>query len=430
MKINFDNSHLTSDFRDNSLSKLREFQSHLIGVRSRGDFNDGESSINLVHSNDLLERVRDLASEKGQGVRHVIVVGIGGSSLGSEAIYQALGGHYGERTIEMLFVETVDSKMLERVAGLFASAEYPHEVLVVVASKSGRTIETMANADIIYRTLVDRFGGVAKERVVTISDENSSLSELALREGFSQLTIPSLVGGRYSVFSAVGLFPLAVAGIDIVALVRGAKESLESSLHSEESPAFVSALVQAEHYLWGRKIHDTFIFDPSLETLGKWYRQLLGESIGKTDSVDGEERRVGITPTVSIGSTDLHSVGQLYFGGPKGERLTTFVRRENSSNFCFSDKGIFLDDSLNLKGKTVEDVMHAISLGVRESYKNSGLPFIDVWLEEVTEYELGAFMQWKMVEVMFLARLLDVNPFDQPAVEDYKNNTIRILREQ
>lgn len=433
MKIDFNNAQMSHEFKAEARNKLQPYLSRLGDIKQKGSYDEPESSICLSADHELRKRVKALAEEKGAGVEHLIMVGIGGSNLGAEAVYQALGVRHQEGAVEVLFAETVDSLMLTRVARMFSTIEYPHQVLVVIASKSGRTTETIMNADVIYRMLKERFDESARERVVVISDDGSALSELARKERLSSLSLPQKVGGRYSVLSAVGLFPLAVAGVDIDLFARGANSILEEMFNSEESAAFLSASAQAEGYEKKRRIHDMFVFDPSLETLGKWYRQLLGESIGKTvlgHAGEGSERRIGITPTVSVGSTDLHSVGQLYFGGPKDERFTTFVRRGSSKDFAFSDDGIFQDIVPDLRGESIESVLEALALGVEASYQNNSLPFIDVWFERVNEYELGAFMQWKMVEVMLLAQLLEVNAFDQPAVEDYKENTRRILKDK
>lgn len=427
MKISFENAQLIGDAKDSLLSGLQAYQVHLREVRDRGDYSDRESSINLPSDTELKDRIKQLAQEKGSGVRHIIVVGIGGSSLGTEALYQALGGRYSALKAELHFVETVEPRQLRAASDLIDSLSSPDEVLLCVISKSGGTVETATNASIIYRSLYLRFGDDAKDRVVVTSDVGSPLSEEAVREGFSSLTIPSVVGGRYSVFSAVGLFPLVVAGVDIDSLLRGANDTLGNILERRDNEAALSAVTLFQHYEWGRRMHDTFVFDPNLEPLGRWYRQLLAESIGKTNIVDETERRVGITPTVSVGSTDLHSVGQLYFGGPSGERFTTFVRRRGESMFTIPENGVFSRDLNYLSGKTEEEVLEALALGAEQAYIDSNLPFVDVLLDGLSEYELGAFMQWKMLEVMNLAKLFEVDPFDQPDVESYKGNARRRL---
>ena len=177
----------------------------------------------------------------------------------------------------------------------------------------------------------------------------------------------------------------------------------------------------------GYVINDNFFFHPELESVGKWYRQLMGESIGKEHSLDGNVVHTGITPTVSLGSTDLHSVGQLYLGGPK-DKLTTFVAAPNTLvRVTVPEHRIFPDLVPMIDGKTAENVMDAILEGVKVAYQKAELPYMQVTLDAINEESLGAFLQFKMLEMMYLGVLLNVNSFDQPNVEAYKVETKRIL---
>ncbi len=228
--------------------------------------------------------------------------------------------------------------------------------------------------------------------------------------------------------SAVGLFPLAKAGINVTALVDGARKMRDRCLSSDiqENPAMMSAAILFAHYHAGRMINDNFIFHSELESLGKWYRQLLGESIGKEHDRDGKVVRIGITPTVSIGSTDLHSVGQLYLGGPK-DKLTTFISAEYGKRGSTITQEVFAGVGEGIAGKKPADVAEAILKGVKIAYEKKGLPFMEILLSDITPASLGAFMQFKMMEMMYLGKLFNVNPFDQPNVESYKIETKNIL---
>ena len=188
----------------------------------------------------------------------------------------------------------------------------------------------------------------------------------------------------------------------------------------------VSAAVLFENFRMGKTINDNFIFHPELESLGKWYRQLLGESIGKEHDRDMKVVRIGITPTVSIGSTDLHSVGQLYLGGPE-DKLTTFISAEFNKRGNAITPEVFAGAEEGIAGKKPADVAEAILKGVKIAYEKKGLPFMEVLLPDITPASLGAFMQWKMMEMMYLGELFNVNPFDQPNVESYKTETKSIL---
>ena len=179
-----------------------------------------------------------------------------------------------------------------------------------------------------------------------------------------------------------------------------------------------------ESYLKGLNIHEVFLFSPGLETYGKWYRQLLAESIGKTTD-DGT--RVGIMPSIALGTTDLHSLGQLIFGGPRN-RFTTFVHVDQASRTTrprISDHSPFTSELI--QGKEAFVVQDAILSGVQRAYRQEQLSSMTITLEALNEREMGALMGLHMVMVMCLAKLFSVNAFDQPAVERYKQETKDIL---
>ena len=269
--------------------------------------------------------------------------------------------------------------------------------------------------------------GDIRGRVVIITDDGSALMQAAQAQNITCLAIPKLVGGRYSVLSAVGLFPLASVGVDIAALRKGASDILDHCLQ-HDNIASASANTLFTQKTQGKTINDNFFFRPELESVGKWYRQLMGESVGKERSIDGEIVHTGITPTVSLGSTDLHSVGQLYLGGPK-DKLTTFVSSAKSAEITVPTERVFNDLIPMITGKQASQIMHAILEGVKIAYGHADLPFMEITLDAVDEHSLGAFLQFKMLEMMYLGLLLRVNTFDQPNVESYKVETKRLLSE-
>lgn len=328
----------------------------------------------------------------------IIVVGIGGSNLGTMAIWRALRGKQ-----EIGFAETLDARRLARILKHVEKKDRGPAVIIIV-SKSGTTTETIANAAVLLSKLQQ------KDKVVAITDENSKLWQWATERNVEALPIPAEIGGRYSVFSAVSLFPLGLAGINIEKLLDGARKAKEEITQQSAKEIFES----------GKTIHDIFIFEPDLEHLGRWYRQLIGESLGK----DGK----GITPTVSIGTTDLHSVGQLYLGGPK-DKFTTFVSvKDHGKDFVVPDKNDL--DALvpDIAGKKLSEIFDATLRGVKKAYEKRGLPFAEIELKEISEETLGWFMRTKMMETAHLGRLMGVNPFDQPQIELYKEETRKLLR--
>jgi glucose-6-phosphate isomerase len=409
---------------------LSAYITELRQVADTGSYGAGEASINLPVDEDLLETVTTLAATwRTPDLRYIFVIGIGGSNLGTKAIYDAL---FSSRDVvvhthpRLIFVDTNDAQLLTAYRDLIWSCVHPTECLLVSISKSGGTTETLANTEILLGVLREKWR-VDTDRLVVIADTDSPYGVTARAKGITTLPMPTLVGGRFSVLSAVGLFPLALVGVPIEELHKGAAAMRLSCLHPtvNENPAAQSALVQAVYYEKGMHIHNTFVFDGRLESIGRWYRQLLGESIGK-ERPDGT--LVGITPVVSVGSTDLHSVGQLYLGGPKNT-VTTFLYNSVVSDQpkVPAEKRVFSELVPMIAGKSTDEIMSAILEGTKEAYNNRKLPFIEVTLEGITPSELGAFLQFKMIEVMYLGKLLTVNPFDQPAVELYKIGTKRIL---
>ena len=416
---------------------LLSYINHLNVVAQKGGYDFLESFINLPFDEELLRDVEKLKSKKvSPKLKYIINIGIGGSSLGAKAIYDALYGHFDvlepNRFPKMIFLDTVDPEFLNNLLiFLKKKVSNPEEILVLLISKSGTNTEPLANFEIIYPTLKNKFINI-NSRIVAITGHKSKLWDQAQEKGIEMISLPKLVGGRYSVFSAVGLFPLASAGIDIKSLVAGAQKvrALCLSGKLEENPAAASAFLLFHNFKNGKTINDNFVFHPELESLGKWYRQLMGESIGKEKDVDDNIVNIGITPTVSIGSTDLHSVGQLYLGGPK-DKFTTFIYTKYSSKKSRAPQGLFLSGLVdNISGKSASDIMDAILEGVKIAYSKRGLPFVEVVLESISEKSLGEFLQYKMMEMIFLGKLMDVNPFDQPNVESYKVETKRILASQ
>lgn len=366
-------------------------------------------------------------------LKYVFVVGIGGSNLGTKAIFDALHMHESAFGFlsgpELLFSDTPDPTQLKAQVRLIEERVHtPEEVAIVVISKSGGTTETIFNAETLLAALAEKFQTVPKERVAVITDEGSKLWQAAEARGFLKAAVPEAVGGRFSVLSAVGLIPLALAGVDVEELRRGAADMLAVSLlDSDDNLARASAAVLCASLESGKSIHDTFTFLPQLYSSGLWYRQLMGESVGKAYDLDGDLVHTGMTPTVSIGSTDLHSVAQLYLGGPR-DKITTFLSLTNEADsLATPQKRVFPDLVPMINGRSAEEVMSAIYEGTKIAYQKNQLPFMEMVFEEISAYSLGAWLQSKMVEMMYLGHLLNVNTFDQPNVESYKVETKKIL---
>lgn len=396
-------------------AQARTINSYLVQLSKASrdaSYRMSESSLALASDGVLMKRVEEaVRALRTSRLRYVVVVGIGGSNLGTKAVYDALQGCSDAlqpgKIPKMVFLDTIEPMILAAIKRIVeVELTDKGELALFVISKSGITIETLA----IYRwfkDLLEKRFGHSEERIVAITDEASPLWRECAQNTIQTLPIPYAVGGRYSILSAVGLAPLLACGINVGALRNGARSmrTLCLSRDIKKNPAARSALALWHHALHGRSIHDTFLFRPALESFGRWYRQLLAESIGKEYDAQGKRVCVGITPTASIGSTDLHSVGQLAFGGPQ-DKWSTVIRSKQSAE--------------PLGSKSLERIMPSIIQGLERAYVVKRMPFIDVCLERISAEEIGALFQWKMIEVMILGRFFNVNAFDQPAVELYK----------
>ena len=360
----------------------------------------------------------------------LVVIGMGGSNLGACAVHEALSGFfYNEQNpaLRVYFADTLDVDYIKSIyQACDAALQKGSNVLLAVISKSGTTTETIANAQ-LFADLLQKYKQDYTQYIVAITDKGSKLWDTAHKQNITCLSVPQLVGGRFSVFSAVGLFPLGMLGVAIKDLLSGAESMKKPCTDSEfaDNPAALSAAILYEQYQHGCTIHDTFLFVRRLHCFGMWYRQLVGESLGKRAD-DEKKERVGITPTVSVGPTDLHSVAQLYLGGPYN-RITTFISAQLDSSIQVPVKNIF--DSLvpMIQGKSYAVIMRAIELGTQRAYHEQKRPFMTLELPEISAYYVGQLMQMKMLEIMYLGFLFQVNPFDQPQVELYKKETRKIL---
>jgi glucose-6-phosphate isomerase len=414
-------------------ARVAGYTKHLQAVLAERDWQADEASI-LLADESIASVQAMLDRKKTASLKYVVVIGIGGSNLGAYAVYQALRGSedafLNGSLPKMIFADTVSSKLLVTLTKIFEQqVQSPDEILITLISKSGTTTETIANADIILQPLLKRFGEGFTERIVAITDQGSKLHALAQSHHIDTLFVPAKVGGRYSVFSPIGLFPLGVAGVNINALAAGAREIRDAFLRSDdvlENKALVSASIQSLRREQGQLIHNSFFFNPELEMVGKWYRQLTGESLGKTENRSGEKLYAGITPMVSIGSTDLHSMVQLYFGGPR-DKFTSFVFSPSTESPKVSADGLVASLVPGIRGKSADDILQAIYEAVKISYRQHKLPFIEVALSEISAFTLGQYLQFRMLEMMYLAELFDVNAFDQPNVEDYKSEMRALL---
>ena len=416
----------------NLVSQLSPAIDHINASRN-ANYETEYASINLPFDEELIAQIYTAVKEKkALNPTTLVVIGIGGSNLGTIAILEALRGKFYNEHFEITvyFVDTVDSDNVFDIAELVEhELATGNNIILNVVSKSGTTTETIANFEIFLEILKSHRPYNYHQFIVATTDKDSALWQLAEIEEFTLLAIPKNVGGRYSVFSAVGLFPLCFLNIDIKELCKGARAGFEiaTSLTASHNYAATSAALIANHYHHGKNIHDTFLFSVALASLGAWYRQLSAESIGKSHTRNNQAVNIGLLPTISIGSTDLHSVAQLYFAGPHN-RFTTFISvANNQTNLEIAHFQEFEKVVPSLQNKPLATIMDAILQGTKKAYQQDKFPFVSFIIPEKSAFYMGQFMQIKMIEIMYLGYLLNINPFDQPAIEKYKRETREIL---
>ena len=353
----------------------------------------------------------------------VVVIGIGGSYLGAKAAIEALShtfaAHLGTQGMKVVF------------AGENLSEDYTAELLdlvqmrnaaCVVISKSGTTTEPAVAFRLVKNHLEETYGKAeACERIIAITDKaRGALKSLSNQEGYKTFVIEDNIGGRFSVLTPVGLVPIALAGFDIEEMVRGAQDAEKAlAARDADNPAVRYAAMRNLLYDQGRKIELFASFNPKLQYLGEWFKQLFGESEGK----DGK----GIFPASVIFTTDLHSMGQYI---QDGERMLfeTVVTVENAQRDVTIPSDPQNLDGLNyLAGKHVEHCNRMAQLGTKMAHIDGGVPNLDIRVDKLDEYHLGQLFYFFEKVCGISAYVLGVNPFNQPGVEAYKKNMFKLL---
>lgn len=370
----------------------------------------GESPFCFLNVFKSGEDIKELTEKlKNPSLKYIFLAGMGGSILGTRAIYDALLGYYAnmrpKKFPKMIFLDNVYPNFLEEIKKFVKeNVENKEEVVFLFVSKSGETIETKQNADFLTSLFEEKFENI-NDRVCVITTKESAFEKMADEKGFNKIFIPKELSGRFSVFSAVSLLPLSLCGFDIDNITKGAEDAREEHFQNKSGNlALRSSIFLFKNKNEGKDINVEFFWNPELETLGRWVRQLKSESLGKRENKDGEVVREGITTMTAIGPRDLHSLFQLIVGGPKDKVLNSLIfsmpsRKKRDGNY----------------------ITRALYKSVLDVYKKEGVPFSKFEFDKDLEYALGWFMQFRMIGTVYLAELMGVDAFDQPSVEEYKN---------
>lgn len=391
-----------------------------------------------------LGKVMRIANRLKENVDRVILLGIGGSYLGAKALFDALcHAHHNELPAKLRMGKprvhfegnALDNDALQELLELLENTCVDPEIAeerwgVIVVSKSGGTFETAAAFRALRAEAIKYYGPrdpILKQVVVPVTGPKGKLRDLCKADGYGDddiLTIPDDVGGRFSVFTPVGLLPAAVMGLDVRALLLGAATMTKRFLEEpfEKNPVLQFAAV---NYLLTEEAKKTTrvmaCWSKKLEAVGWWYDQLLSESLGKLGR--------GPTPLTAVYSRDLHSRGQQHQDGARDKVVNNLVVRNAKHQpiqLGMSDRN---EDDLNqFSRKSYPDLLDAALKGTTEAYADAARPTSDIVLPTLSEHTIGQLMQMLMLATVVEGRLMGINPYGQPGVEAYKANMVRHLK--
>lgn len=373
-----------------------------------------------------IERIESVAEKIRQNSEVLVVIGIGGSYLGPRAVIEALNSRLhnffqANGGLQIFFVgNSISSTHLSNILKICENKSFSINVI----SKSGTTTEP-ALAFRFFKNLLEKKVGKqeAKSRIFCTTDSSKGkLKELAVKNGYEQFVIPDDVGGRFSVLTAVGLLPIAAAGLNIKKLLDGAKQASEdfNEFNLKTNFCYRYAAIRNILFKKGKKTEMMVSFEPELTTFNEWFKQLFGESEGKNNT--------GILPTSAIFSTDLHSLGQFIQDGSK-ILFETFIKIKKSKHELFIENDEANFDGLNyLANQNVSNVNEMAFKGTVLAHSNGGVPCLVLEIENLEEFSLGYLIYFFEKACAISGYMLGVNPFNQPGVEAYKNNMFALLK--
>ncbi len=402
------------------------FEAHRTLTEGTGDGNDFLGWLNLPTETetDELRRIRAAAKRIRENSDVFVVIGIGGSYLGPRAAIELMQGcnhnvGKGKGDPQIYFAgNSLSTRGWNELQRLLEGKDFS----IAIISKSGTTTEPAIVTRALRWMLERKYGTAgANARTYAITDPcKGALRQMATEEGWESFIIPPNVGGRYSVLTAVGLLPMAVAGIDPMEVLRGAAQAKkEYDIRSFENPVWLYAASRNLLYRHGKAIEILESFDPGFKMMGGWWQQLFGESEGK----DGK----GIFPVTAEFTADLHSLGQMIQQGERNifETMVRFAPPESKMTIGGDYKNL---DGLNyLEGKTLDFVDEQAYLGTLAAHVDGNVPVITVDMGELNNEKLGEMFYFFELACGVSAYMLGVNPFNQPGVEFYKRNMFRLL---
>jgi glucose-6-phosphate isomerase len=380
----------------------------------------------LISEEDIRNIEKAADEIKKDKIEFFVVIGIGGSYLGAKAVYDALSHN---------FIQLIDNHNYPKLlfAGHNIGEDYLSELLdildnkkyaLAVISKSGTTLEPAIGFRILREHLVKQAGEEkAKDLIIAITDPvKGTLRAMVGKTITKSFEIPPDIGGRYSVFTNVGLVPLAIAGFDIRSFIKGAKDMQKQTgpdIPFEENPAAIYAATRYTLNGIYKKIEILANFENRLHYLAEWWKQLYAESEGKVGK--------GIYPTSVDFTTDLHSMGQYIQEGERSIFETIISVRKTKRKLTIPEEKTNMDNLNYLAGKRIDYINKMAEKGTIKAHVDGGVPNIHIELPELNEYYLGQLMYFFEIACGTSGYLLEINPFNQPGVEEYKKNMFALL---
>ncbi len=390
--------------------------------------------MNLGYNEETVWYVKEFAAMVEGRFDNILVLGIGGSALGGIAVTEALLKPYWNllsasdraNMPRIFFLDNIDPDQMDAMFNMLDLKR----TLVNVITKSGSTAETMSQFMIIKNKLEAVLGEDYRKNIVATTDkETGILRQLANEEGYKTFVVPDDVGGRFSVFSAVGLLPFALVGIDIDEIVSGVKH-MDLALKNTDVKHNIAAQNALIHYLMdtekNKNISVMMPYSSRLRYVSDWYVQLWAESLGKEEDKDGNKVNIGPTPVKAVGATDQHSQIQLYNEG-KNDKVINFIRvgefdttLEIPSIFEYTGVGY-------LGGKTVNELINAEADATAVALCDYNRPNLTITLPKLTPYYLAQLLYMLEVQTAIAGELYNIDTFNQPGVEQAKNYTYALM---
>ena len=426
MAVAFNGKHLTKFIRpeeyETIFPQVKLAHDQLESKTGSGNDFLGWLDLPVTYDREEFARIKQAAEKIRSDSDVLLVAGIGGSYLGARAVVEAVKGQFHNETEDgpkIYFCgNTISPSALNDIIKLTKGKRFSINVI----SKSGTTTETALAFRVLRKLLEDSVGAEeANKRIYATTDRaKGTLKQLADEQGWPTFVVPDDVGGRYSVLSAVGLLPIAAAGIDIDELMKGAADAMERfSVLSEDNDAYKYAAIRNILYRKGKAVEILECYEPNFTLMNEWYKQLFGESEGKDNK--------GLFPASCIFSTDLHSMGQFI---QEGARLMfeTIVDVKKPAQDLFIEKLEGNFDGLNfLADQNMSVVNRKAMEGTILAHTDGGVPEVVIEVDDLTAYNVGYLIYFFWRACACSGYLLSVNPFNQPGVESYKKNMFALL---